>query len=546
MKPILSLHSGHDFTLAVYIPERDCIKIIDASTITQSKHYTTLTWNSKNKHRWHTITNNIITKALDIVKKQFGINNDFEIVIQKRDLAVQQNSLFVWEDVPWDLSLINTSYVIDISEERDYRHHMNHIMCGYSQSCFDKAVCLAFDGGGDDTDCAVALINNGAVEQYEKLPYHLSRVYERVGLMIPLLAIDTNSRLDIAGKLMGLSAYGKVDHIAKQEFMDLMELGDEYYIKQSRTIKRAEDQRLRIKCKDIVDRLLRAEDIAATVQAAFEEKVLQVVSQHCQAWFNDYDNNIVLTGGSALNINTNQLIRETFKVNTYVPPNPDDRGLSYGMLINYLYDNDIIPRGKKYNIDNSGMYLFGDVDAICTDDNVISLQDVVSMLHRGQIIGLISGTIEIGPRALGKRSILCDPSFPEMKDVINSKVKHRESFRPFAPVCRHEDVQKYFDSCTYEDLQYMSYAVKVRDQYKKSLSSITHKDGTARVQTVTKEQNELLYNILTEFGGVLLNTSLNVQGKPILNSVEEALYMVKNTGLDAIIINHKNKLHIIK
>lgn len=553
MKPILAVHSSHDFTIAIYLPETDSIKIIDASTIAQEKHFTSWT-------NTHNINTEMIAKLLVEAKYQFGIENDFSTVVQKRDVIItkvqEKNGELTEEDIkiiwernpwnPWNISTVKTDVVVDVSEDPGYWHHINHITCGYSQSSFDKAVCLSFDGGGDDTDCAISLIDNGIIKKYEKLPYHLSKIYERVGAMLPILAGNTKNGLDVAGKLMGLAAYGEIDAGAKRRLMDLMLMEPNEHLPHTMVPKGEVAKELVGKVREALIPLEHARDAAATAQAAFEEMVLEIVRLHCEPFFNDYDHNLVLTGGSALNINANQLIRETFDINTYVPANPDDHGLSFGLLMRYLYDNDVVPCGKKYNVDNSGLHFSGDVDSLCNDDNVIQLQDVVNIIQRGDIIGLIGGPIEIGPRALGRRSILCDPSFPEMKDILNSKVKRRESFRPFAPVCRLEDVHKYFDSNRYDDLQYMSYAIKVKDKYKRRLSSITHEDGTARVQTVTKDQNELLYDMLTLHGGVLLNTSLNVQGKPILNSVEEALYMVNNTGLDAVVINHKNKLHIIK
>ena len=171
-----------------------------------------------------------------------------------------------------------------------------------------------------------------------------------------------------------------------------------------------------------------------------------------------------------------------------------------------------------------------------TDTNTI-LNDLIL----GKIIGVVKGNSEHGPRALGNRSIICDPSHPEMKDILNAKVKNREWYRPFAPVCRLEDVSKYFNFSG--ESRWMSFCPEVRDEWKEKLTSITHVDGTARVQTVTKEQNEWLYDLLTEFEkltgvGVLLNTSFNVNGKPILSTYKDALHVFKNTQMDRLILEN--------
>ena len=153
------------------------------------------------------------------------------------------------------------------------------------------------------------------------------------------------------------------------------------------------------------------------------------------------------------------------------------------------------------------------------------IDTLVSDLEKGEIIGVARGRMEHGPRALGNRSILCNPAIKEMKDTLNQKVKHREWYRPFAPIVRLEDVSEYFD---WEgESRWMTFCPTVKKEWRKKLPSITHVDGTARVQTVTKEQNPWIYELLTKFKektgvGVLLNTSFNVNGKPILNTVRDA------------------------
>ena len=126
-----------------------------------------------------------------------------------------------------------------------------------------------------------------------------------------------------------------------------------------------------------------------------------------------------------------------------------------------------------------------------------------------------------------------------MKDTLNAKVKFREWFRPFAPVCRSQDKEKYFDKVY--DSEFMSYAPNVKDEYKSKLKSISHADGTARLQTVTKDQHTIFYEILSELANrkeipVILNTSFNIKGKPILTTIEDALYCLDNTEMDYVVI----------
>ena len=170
----------------------------------------------------------------------------------------------------------------------------------------------------------------------------------------------------------------------------------------------------------------------------------------------------------------------------------------------------------------------------------IDKKELAQLIKDGNIIGLVYGDSEVGPRALGNRSIVCDPNIKEMKDILNAKVKFREWYRPFAPFCKKEDASTYFDSNTFESYEYMSFAPRVKEEYIEKLPSITHVDNTARLQVVTEESHSHFYELLTEFGkisetNVLLNTSFNIRGYPILSTIEDALYVPHNTQMDYVV-----------
>ena len=172
----------------------------------------------------------------------------------------------------------------------------------------------------------------------------------------------------------------------------------------------------------------------------------------------------------------------------------------------------------------------------------LNMDEVIDDLAEGKIIGVVRDRGEHGPRALGNRSIICNPSFPEMKDILNAKVKHREWYRPFAPVVRLEDVNKYFE--WNRDARWMSYAPIVREEWREKLAAITHVDNTARVQTVTREQNPWLYDLITMFEaktgiGVILNTSFNVNRMPILSTLKDAFKVYESTEMDTLIIENE-------
>jgi carbamoyltransferase len=201
---------------------------------------------------------------------------------------------------------------------------------------------------------------------------------------------------------------------------------------------------------------------------------------------------------------------------------------------------------EPFDATYSGLELF-DIDALGhyiqnfynTTTTYFDINKMTDDLIDGKIIGVARGKAEHGPRALGNRSILCNPSIPDMKDILNEKVKHREWYRPFAPVVRLEDVSKYFE---WEgESKWMSFCPKVKEEWRDKLTAITHVDGTARVQTVTKEDNEWLYNLLTEMDrktgvGVLLNTSFNVDGSPILSTIKEAFKILESTQMDGLLL----------
>lgn len=269
-----------------------------------------------------------------------------------------------------------------------------------------------------------------------------------------------------------------------------------------------------------------------------------------------------------LNVLNNERVKQRYPDRlVFVPSAPGDSGLALGRLLAHirpqeqvhaqylgpkvvndvptsqeLRENDML-RGV-FHVDQyaSEMMRISASERSKLSDNsvLVSKAEVAQMLADGKIIGVINGRSEFGPRALGARSILCDPSYPDMRDRINKKIKSREWYRPFAPVCRRQDAATYFDSTQFEFMESMAFAPAVRPEWKDKLPSITHVDGTARLQTVTETSQPWLYDLLCEFDAltgrqVLLNTSFNVKGKSILNDINEAVEVLGSTDLDAVI-----------
>ena len=176
---------------------------------------------------------------------------------------------------------------------------------------------------------------------------------------------------------------------------------------------------------------------------------------------------------------------------------------------------------------------------MCSSD--LNIDVIARALHEGCVVAVMRGRSEHGPRALGNRSILCNPAVPGMQARLNERVKFREGFRPYAPVVRQHDVHTYFENARH-DLSYMSFNPTVRAGWRERLSAAVHVDGTARVQTVTREQNAWIYDVLTAFErvsgfGVLVNTSFNSKGRPMVTSVVDAIDLFLTTDLDCLVID---------
>ena len=276
-------------------------------------------------------------------------------------------------------------------------------------------------------------------------------------------------------------------------------------------------------------------DLSATSQEAFENVFMEMA----QPFLDKYPNIPLITvGGCALNILLNTKLQKMLDRPVFVPPNPNDCGIASGMILNHIKPKtaiDLTYAGTEVLDKHTLMSHVEERRAKELDINILSKD-----LSEGKIVGVVRGTSEHGPRALGNRSIICNPAYPDMKDTLNAKVKNREWYRPFAPVCRLEDVEKYFNFSG--ESKWMSFCPTVRDEWREKLTSITHVDGTARVQTVTRKQNPWLYDLIGEFEklsgiGVLLNTSFNVNGKPILSRYTDALTVYDKTKLDCLVLS---------
>lgn len=294
-------------------------------------------------------------------------------------------------------------------------------------------------------------------------------------------------------------------------------------------------------------------DIAYAGQVVLEELMLGLAQRAKELTNSDY---LCLAGGVALNSVANGKIlqRGLFK-DIFIFPAAGDDGQAIGKLF-----ADIKLRGLAVDTAVRTAYYGPEYSEQEINDAIANalaehpefellslrgneaLEDAADRLAAGQVIGWFQGRSELGPRALGNRSILADPRRREMRDYINAEVKHRESYRPFAPVVLEERVSEYFDLD--KPSPFMLLVAGVRPEMRESLPAITHVDGTARVQTVTREQNEPYYDLVARFGErtgvpVLLNTSFNDKGEPIVETPADALRSFGNMRLDALVLGDR-------
>jgi carbamoyltransferase len=285
-------------------------------------------------------------------------------------------------------------------------------------------------------------------------------------------------------------------------------------------------------------------NIAASAQKVLEETVLLMVNQlHKETGLTK----LCLAGGVALNCSMNgRILRETPFDEIYVQPAASDDGIGIGTAFQLYHQHTGKPRsfvmdhaywGPEYSNDTIKHFL--DMAKIPYETPDYLEGRTAELLAAGQIVGWYQGRMEFGPRALGARSILADPTRPDMQDLLNKYVKHREEFRPFAPSVLEEHAIEYFTGC--KEAPFMQFVYPVEKHQQAKVPAITHTDGTARVQTVSKAANPRYHRLIRAFeqrSGVpmLLNTSFNVMGEPIVNTPEDAVRCFYSTGMDALVL----------
>ena len=464
----------------------------------------------------------------------------------------------------------------DIKKIKFSEHHYSHAASAFFPSPFKEAIVLTLDGVGEWATTTVSIGKENNLEIIKEIHFPHS-----LGLLYSAFTYYTGFKVNSGEyKLMGLAPYGEpiYKELILKELIDVKDDGsfrlNMKYFNYATGLTMTNNKFAKLfgqKVRKAESELLTQfhMDIAASIQAVTEEVVLKLTRDLSK----EYNiRNLCMAGGVALNCVANgKILKDKVFENIWIQPAAGDAGGSLGAALAYWYKELKKPRTIDENDSMSGSYLgpkynnetienklkdlkgvfkkFSDLDLI---------KEVAAQLNNQKTIGWFQGRMEFGPRALGGRSILADPRSEKMQKVLNLKVKFRESFRPFAPSVLREEVKNWFDlDC---DSPYMllvsevkkSLQIPMNDNQKNlfgidklnikrsNIPAVTHVDYTARVQTVHEETNKRYYDLIKEFNNltscpVLVNTSFNIRGEPIVNTIEDAFKCFMGTDLDLLV-----------
>lgn len=433
-------------------------------------------------------------------------------------------------------------------------HHLSHAASSFLVSPFEDAAFMTADGVGEWATMTWGHGNNCDLNVMGEICYP-----DSLGLIYTAFTAYLGFRANSGeGKTMGLASYGEPTYIDKfREMIDVKEDGsfhvDRRYFPFNKGKRMYSRNFLEIfgpERKPESEFEQRHFDIAASLQL-FVEETLILIAKHVHKEVGS--DNLCLAGGLFLNCVANQrIIEETPFKNIFIQPAAGDSGGALGAAC--YANNVLLNQPRTYTMKNA--YLgpqFSNKDiqravgqhllpSKFIEDDVALVREIASALYDGKIVGWFQGQMEFGPRSLGCRSILANPCLPETKDILNDRVKHRESFRPFAPIILKEKVSEYFEEVT--DSPFMLFAPRVKEEKKKVIPSVTHVDGTARVQTLEREQNCLLYMLIEEFEKlsgvpVVVNTSLNLRGEPVACTPDDAISVFKRCDMDLLVLGNR-------
>ncbi len=431
-------------------------------------------------------------------------------------------------------------------------HHMSHAASSFLVSPFKEAAILTIDGVGEWATAAHGIGRNNDIEIMEEIRFPHS-----LGLLYSAFTYYLGFKVNSAEyKVMGLAPYGDPRYMKEiEELISVAEDGSfrinmkyfAYDYGLTMTNKRFDELfggPPRKRGEKLEQRHM---DIAASVQRITEEVVLKMANHlHDETGMD----NLCMAGGVALNCVANgRVIRETPFKDLFIQPAAGDAGGAVGVAA-YIYNHingnsrNFVWKhaylGPSFSSDEVRRYL-DEIGAPSRElGRVELLETVARLIDEQHVIGWFQGRMEFGPRALGNRSIIADARNPENKDIVNLKIKFRESFRPFAPTILEENCRDYFELD--RPSPYMLLVAQVRED-NRTIPSVTHVDGSARIQTVNRTDNPLYYDLIKTFYKrtgcpVIINTSFNVRGEPIVCTPQDAFACFMRTNMDYLVMEN--------
>ena len=385
-------------------------------------------------------------------------------------------------------------------------HHLSHAAGSYFTSPFDKAAVVVIDAIGESSTTTIYDAQGSKLTPVlsKKYPHSIGLFYSAI---TQLCGLKPNEEEYI---LMGMAAYGDASKYKQRIIDDLFKnkYAPQFEVKYNmhRGILWWMD------AEDLTDQ--DRYDLAAAAQSIVEEYLIEIAT-----WAKVHlkHTNIVLSGGVALNCVANTVLAQTNLFdNIWILPNPGDAGNSLGAILNHT----------RVHTDFKSPFLGYDID------RPFDMEGCLNALLNGQIVGVANGRAEFGPRALGNRSLIADPRGPHIKDAMN-EIKKRQKFRPFAPMVIHDVAHEYFNMSA--SSPFMQFVARVKDP--QSFPAICHHDNSARVQTIQPDFNPRMYELLNRFYQktgcpILVNTSLNIKGEPLVNTWDDAQRFSKKYNVD--------------
>ena len=432
-------------------------------------------------------------------------------------------------------------------------HHESHAASSFYCSGFNDSAVVTVDGVGEWATTTIGYGNDKALDLKQEIhfPHSLGLLYSAVTYYI---GFKVNSA---EYKVMGLAPYGEPKYV--NQFKELIEIKDDgsfalnmkyfsYEHGLRMTGKKIEKLFGEPTRKPESELTQFHKDIAASVQKVTEEAMLKICKHAKEICPSE---NLCLAGGVALNCVANgEILRSGLFKDIFIQPAAGDAGGALGVALSIWHKKFGGERLPKMNDVYWGTeYSDDDVETFLKNENLpyekldeSQLIDTVSSLLEGEnVIGWFQGRMEFGPRALGNRSIIADARNKENWQKVNLKIKFRESFRPFAPTVLEENVSEYFDLD--RESPYMLLVADVQPDKRDMIPAVTHVDGSARIQTTSEKQNSKYYNLIKAFRektgcAVIINTSFNVRGEPIVESPKDALNCFLNTHMDYLVMGN--------